>query len=353
MILITHRDRALFEALGKYGLLTTSQLSQKLFAGVQNSTVLRRLRALEDANWIYRIKALESGELVWILTRKGEAQVGVRTPMIKPNRNGVAHDVLLTELRVELDAIGLGQNFVPEWTIRRLTYNRERSERGESIVPDGIFSAVDGQKNLITVAVELEVNGKTSSRYEKVFSRYMDQRRLELVWYFVKTKSFGEALQAKWREISKRRYRIDSGFVFTVLDDLKANHRKANIHLLSGNTVSIEQFFTLPEPAQAAAHAVGTQNLVKALELNIQSENKNKDLPHEPRAQKQSPPPLTSPPLRWREVSAYGLGDGFRGTAAKRREVRDEIEKIQGKTKKDGKKTAKLGESSTRRIIQF
>jgi hypothetical protein len=289
MILITQRDHALFEALGKYGLLTTSQLSQKLFAGVQNSTVLRRLRALEETKWIYRIKALESGELVWILTRKGENQVGVRTPMIKPNRNGVAHDVLLTELRMHLEAIGLGQNFVPEWTIRRLTYNRERRERGESIVPDGIFSAVDGQKNLITVAVELEVNGKSTARYEKVFARYMDQRRLELVWYFVKTKSFGEALQAKWREVSKRRYRVDSGFVFTVLDDLKANQRKANIHLLNGNTKSIEQAFTLPEPAQAAAQAVGTQNLVKALERNIQSENKNKDLPHEPRSPKKEP----------------------------------------------------------------
>lgn len=289
MISITERDRALFEALGKYGILTTRQLSQKLFSGVQHSTVLRRLRALEEAKWIYRIKALDSGELVWILTRRGEAHVGVRTPMIKPNRNGVAHDVLLTELRMHLEAIGLGQNFVPEWTIRRLTYNRKRSQRGEMIVPDGIFSAVDGQKNLITVAVELEVNRKTSSRYEKVFSRYMDQRRLELVWYFVKTRSFGEALQAKWREISKRRYRVDTGFVFTVLDDLKANQRKANIYLLNGNTMSIEQFFTLPEPAQAAAHMVGTQNLAKAFRQNTQSENKNKDLPHEPRSPKKEP----------------------------------------------------------------
>ena len=46
MSLITLRDRALFQELGKYGLLTTSQVARRVFPGVQISTVLRRLRAL-------------------------------------------------------------------------------------------------------------------------------------------------------------------------------------------------------------------------------------------------------------------------------------------------------------------
>jgi hypothetical protein len=119
---ITDRDRTLFQALGDYGLLTTTQLSLKVFPGIQNSTVLRRLRSLEKEKWIYRVKALESGELVWILSRRGENLIELEVPMIKPNRNGVAHDVLLTDFRMALEAIGLGQNFIPEWSVRRATF---------------------------------------------------------------------------------------------------------------------------------------------------------------------------------------------------------------------------------------
>jgi hypothetical protein len=212
-VAITERDRALFLALGKYGLLTTTQVSGRIFTGIQLSTVLRRLRALEVAKLIYRVRGLDTGEMVWILSRAGEAETKVRHPMIKPNKNGLGHDVLLTELRMSLEAAGLGQNFVPEWAVRRLTYDHRRSQRGDQVVPDGIFSAMNWKKEVITVAVELEVNGKNTKRYEKIFSRYMGQSNLNLVWYFVKTESFGRALHDKWSEVAKFKYRTYSTLV--------------------------------------------------------------------------------------------------------------------------------------------
>ena len=146
MAIVTIRDEELFHALGKYGLLTTSQIEKRIFPGVQISTVLRRLRALEETKWIYRIRALESGELVWILSRQGEAEIGIETSMIRPNRNGIAHDVRITELRMCLESLGLAQNFVPEWVIRRTTYRHDRRRADASaIVPDGIFRPSTGR----------------------------------------------------------------------------------------------------------------------------------------------------------------------------------------------------------------
>ena len=258
MSVITPRDRKLFHRLGKYGLLTTSQLSLQVFPGVDHSTVLRRLRALEKGKWIYRIQALETGERVWLLSRQGENEIGLGIPMIKPNRNGVAHDVLLTDFRISFDAIGLGQNFVPEWTIRRQTYDRGGSSRNdERVVPDGIFSAAIWNNNLVTVSVELEINGKNLSRYEKIFTKYMNQSHLDLVWYFVKSRSFGELLQARWKYIQSRKYAKNNMLVFTVIDDFKRDPRKAPIYFPSGNPTSVEQYFKLSETAQAPAQPVG------------------------------------------------------------------------------------------------
>lgn len=275
MSLITPRDLSLFRELGKYGLLTTSQLAGHVFPGVQSSTVLRRLRALEKAKWIYRVKALESGELVWILSRDGENKIGLEIPMIKPNRNGVAHDVLLTEFRMALESVGLGQNFIPEWVVRRQTYNpgRRRSDDG-TLVPDGIFVANLWNKNLSTVAIELEIHAKNISRYEKIFSKYMGQSKLDLVWYFVKTKSFGESLFAKWKEVQKRRYNRDENLIFTIISDFEKNPRQAQIYFMSGGSNRVKEFFILPRasdlgnmPAQPVGRGDAPETEAEELKL--------------------------------------------------------------------------------------
>jgi len=264
MSLLTPRDQALFHALGKYGLLTTSQLSKQVFPGVQNSTVLRRLRVLEEEKWIYRIKALESGELVWILSRKGEDKIGVSTPMIRPNRNGIAHDVLLTDFRMSMEAIGLAQNFIPEWSIRRSTFDSKRSKRDElSNVPDGIFSALTWNGKVRTVALELELHAKNMSRYEKVFTKYMNQKSLGLVWYFVKSQSMGHSLRAKWNDLNRYRHHKDETLIFTVMSDFEKSPRQALVHFVNGKADSVEEYFKLPELVSAPdlpAQSVGRQD---------------------------------------------------------------------------------------------
>lgn len=264
MSLITPRDLNLFRELVRYGLLSTSQLSKRIFPEVQSSTVLRRLRLLEKGGWIYRVKALESGELVWLLSRKGEHELGYETPMIKPNRNNVAHDVQLTDLRMTLEGIGLGQNFIPEWTLRRRTFDPNRNPNRERNVPDGLFTATHWKKKVYTVALELELNPKNITRYYRIFAKYMDQWSLNLVWYFVKTHAFGDALCEKWKQTERRRGMPSSSlFAYTLIDEFQTEGRLAHMNFEDGKAGELRNFFILPAenlPAQGSAQRVGTLN---------------------------------------------------------------------------------------------
>jgi hypothetical protein len=206
---------------------------------------------LEEEKWIYRIKALESGELVWLLGVKGETKINAASSMIKPNRNSLAHDVQLTDLRIRLGKLGLGSNFIPEWVLKRKTFDPNKRHREEkSIIPDGLFSAVLWNKQVRTIALELEINPKSILRYEKIFTKYMGQRHLDLIWYFVNTKTYGDALFRKWRQVQRKRSNRDENLIFTVLPEFNANPRLAKVHFLSGKDNAIEDFFDTNLPAQ-------------------------------------------------------------------------------------------------------
>ncbi len=261
---LTKRDLKMFLVLAKYGALSTKQLEEIIFQGVQNSTMLRRLRRIERGGWIYRIGgALPSGELVWVLARKGEEAIDAEIPMVRPNRNGLVHDVLLSTLRMRLESIGLGENFVPEWSIRRQTFTPDKRRRKDNqLVPDGIFSAVLWNKTLATIALELEINAKTTQRYERIFTKYLEKNNLELIWYFVKTEGFAEALIAKWNHIKSKTYlarKAKSTLIVTVLSEFETSPREANIYFAGGDTCEIQEMFVLPKPQNKTAQAVGRE----------------------------------------------------------------------------------------------
>ena len=274
-ILMTKRDLKLFLNLATYGLLSTSQIAVKLFPGVQSSTVLRRIRRLESGGWIYRIRSLDTGELVWLLTRKGEYVLKDEVnlvPMIRPNRSSVDHDVKLAALRLRLEAIGLGENFVTEWSLKRQTFRHDRSNKENPVIPDGIFSATVWNGKSATVALELELHAKTTQRYAKIFSKYRERDGLSIVWYFVKTEAFAQSLISKWNESSTRTSytaKHPAQLIVTVLPEFESESKRARVFFENGKNSSIEDIFKLPldikfktkaqNPQNNAAQAVGME----------------------------------------------------------------------------------------------
>ncbi len=259
---LTKRDLTMFQCLAEFGVLSTSQLTQRIFPGVQGSTVLRRLRRLECEGWIYRVdRALPSGESVWLLAKRGEDLIEVETPMVRPNRNGLAHDVQLAALRMHLKSIGLGENFVPDWSIKRQTLDPlSRRQKDGPLVPDGIFSAVLWNKSVATVALELELNAKTTHRYEKIFTKYQEKNNLDLVWYFVKKEGMASALIAKWNRIRGKSYRGRQSSTFlivTVLPEFERDPREARIHFTDGETRRVAEHFKVSRRPNTPAQGVG------------------------------------------------------------------------------------------------
>ena len=81
-MLIMNRDKELCRRLHSFGLLTTRQIAATLFPGIALTTILRRLRKLEEASYIRRIEGLHNNEKGWALTHEGANLVSVQNSKI-------------------------------------------------------------------------------------------------------------------------------------------------------------------------------------------------------------------------------------------------------------------------------
>ncbi len=68
---LTGRDKDILKSLLSYGLLSSKQIKDLHFSGVDKRTVLRRLRKLTKAKWILRHVTSRGGEIIWTLSLKG------------------------------------------------------------------------------------------------------------------------------------------------------------------------------------------------------------------------------------------------------------------------------------------
>lgn len=77
---ITNRDIEIFKLIANYGMLSTKQINSICFNSIATTTVLRRLRMLEDKKFIQRLLGLESQDVLWLLLPKGAEAAGVAIP---------------------------------------------------------------------------------------------------------------------------------------------------------------------------------------------------------------------------------------------------------------------------------
>ena len=81
MAAITDRDTALFKTLSAFGMLSTRQIQELLFANVSHTTVCRRPRTLESRHLVHRIRGLPDGGQVWGLSLKCARELGFERPL--------------------------------------------------------------------------------------------------------------------------------------------------------------------------------------------------------------------------------------------------------------------------------
>lgn len=224
----TIRDTMLLETLGRFGVLSTAQLGELVFKGVALTTVRRRLRLLEKSKLIFRVPGLEDGGVGWCLTTKAALEIGVQYPLRHFNRNTLRHDILLSEVRIRLENVGLADDWTSEHVLRTNAWrDNRRITKDKELIPDGLFSTIVGQKTE-AIAVEFELSGKNQKRYEAILGAYLLRKSLWAVWYIVENKTLGKTLQNVWRKINHG-IRNDL-LIWSHLDELLANPWEVQIH---------------------------------------------------------------------------------------------------------------------------
>lgn len=220
----TKRDREILAKLSRYGILSTNQIRRVFFSEVDLTTVRRRLRILEAAGFIFRVPGLDDGGLGWALTQKSATELGSSFPIRHFNRNSVGHDILLSEVRLKLESVGLGASWIPEHVLKRKTPKTSYLE--ERFVPDALFTVINQNKQRV-VALELELNAKSKKRYEKILQKYLRMKNLWALWYLVPSESVGKMLEAVWSKLNSSK-RNDL-FIWSIIDEVLANPSEAII----------------------------------------------------------------------------------------------------------------------------
>lgn len=134
-IQLQERDKNLLHNLHRYGVLSTRQVAKRLFQNTASSTMLRRLRLLQDAGFIKNCGHLPDGAKVWSISKLGSQKINKEPPIRYSNQNTHQHDVYLSEVRMCLENIGLGDDWTTDAELKRNLV----SYKITSIIPDGLF----------------------------------------------------------------------------------------------------------------------------------------------------------------------------------------------------------------------
>lgn len=241
-MIVTMRDKKLFEKIYTHAVMTTRQVAENCFIDVSLSTVLRRLRKLEHAGFIKRVPGLSTYEMCWVLTEKAATLISDKPPKWRQSRFLLEHDTKLTALRMSLEKSGLARSWIAEHEIRSKVaaqYGRDGSKN--KLVPDGIIGVKIDDVNE-SIALELELTAKSKSRYEHNFYQYQHKRSLFGVWYLTPTLQLAKHIECVWqKEVRKDCAPL---FYWSLADEVILNPLSAMI--FSGS-----RSWSLPELFQA------------------------------------------------------------------------------------------------------
>ena len=246
MMNCTPRDRLLIQKLGTHHLFSTTQIGKLFFPEVALTTVRRRLRHLEKKGFLYRVNGLNGGGVAWTLTKKTSQAIGVDIPFRSFNRNTIHHDVMVSEVRLALENVGLGENWVPEHVLKSRSAKALDHEQKSVQIPDAMFTMKRGGQSSV-MALEVELNGKDRFRYWNILSNYAKKRKLYAVWYILENPNIAKALEEAWRDTKKKH---ETGLVLLWSNLEEIINDPLNTRLHSGiQSILLREFASAPRVA--------------------------------------------------------------------------------------------------------
>lgn len=190
LVVLNPRDESLCKLLLGYGFLSSEQIRKLLFSKIDKRTMLRRLRILKEKKVLNRFESSKGGAVLWSLTSRQSVKMGSDFVMRNINRSALEHDLLVNDLRIHLEANGIGRSWKSSHYLRfKASQGLKRDERLPETIPDWLVTIDDK-----VCALEVELNLKGVLRMERIFDLYADKKSIHQLWYFVPTEKMRQKL---------------------------------------------------------------------------------------------------------------------------------------------------------------
>jgi hypothetical protein len=236
---IQKRDKELLQLLHRYGLLESRHIYAKCFRSVNPTTMYRRLRKLEKADYICRAIGLKDGLAAYYLGKAGAKIINVDALARFTNRNAYEHELAITDFRMSLEAINLCQDFLSERQVRRnLVWSRSRG-LNDHVIPDGILIE-DINGKAAAIALEMELNLKSMCRYKRILKEYRYMRTTGFVWYVVREDAIKNAVFKAWQDVQKLDY--SPRLIVSSFEEVIHKRATAQIYFEDGRVLTIAEF---------------------------------------------------------------------------------------------------------------
>jgi DNA-binding HxlR family transcriptional regulator len=218
---ITSRDLLLLKKLSSHGILSTDLIRVYCFKSIDSSTVLRKLRKLENKGLVKRILGHESQKVLWSLGIKGSRLARVPMPKSHWNRNLLEHDLNLVSVRLALEGCGISHSWMPEHQIRSTIFKKHGLQGiKDRLVPDGLMGIdIDGRKE--SVAIEMEMTLKSKKRIQTTLRRYLEKADVHAIWYLSPNYSILNSIFKQWQLIGGKNHGVK--FYVSLLPDVLKN----------------------------------------------------------------------------------------------------------------------------------
>lgn len=200
-ILLTKRDLDLMAALHDHVVLSFVQIFERFFSGRTWPTAMNRLKRIESHGWIERTRIARihvqgrenAAGVVFQLSQKGRRVLTQRRPEMEvfekcPTLNfyQLDHDLLIADIADYLKGKYPGYSWING---RYLGAND-----GFNKIPDAILQKPMNEK---AIAIELELNGKSTKRYKEIVAVLKASPRIEQVIFVTSNTTIGRKIMSE------------------------------------------------------------------------------------------------------------------------------------------------------------
>ena len=199
-VLLTERDLDMMTTLHDHVVLSFMQIHERFFPARTIATAMNRLKRIESQGWIERLRIprlriqgrANATGVVFQLSHRGrtmlararpEVMIFEKCPVLNPHQ--LDHDLLMVDIAEHFKRRFPGY----QWTNGRYLLDSD----GFKKIPDAVL-----QKTLHdrAIAIELELNGKSSRRYKEIVATLRTSPRIEKVIYVTASHVIGRKIMS-------------------------------------------------------------------------------------------------------------------------------------------------------------